>query len=617
MKKINQLICLVVFGIVLIPTVNALSCGSTIYTSFNLTYDMAVCTGYGIIIGADDVTLNCKGHEIRGNNALGGILAIGKRDIKIQNCRVENFQYGIRIAGSRNSEILGNSLTNNHYGIYLGGNTDNITVSGNTIHSRPESTSGIDVSHEGDINKIYGNALFTKGINHNSWTLDNNTYCIGVGNLYVGGAAIQRPHGDCGPMPNVGTFSINPSHTGGIGFSEETSGVYYTSASVQEVIGNTNYNSHQTIYLEPNTGPYSANLIFPYLKSTTLDCGGNILQGSGGGVGIYLVESPSSQITNCRIEDFGFGIRVTQRSDSRNIGINGNALRRNGVAVFLEDIMNVGILNVDIHSNDFENNTGYNIQNTQKGYINAQNNWWGTIDPIVIEDKIYHQADHANVGAVTYIPYFEEPNISPLEIVKYSVPDGILNEYMAYRFETEGGYPPYFYSISGELAPGMDFTDSGLLQGIPTKIGSYNFTVSVTDSGTQLNSKNVMHNVHLEEPKPKLKLKKFGTIAIPGRNVVYVILVTNKGELPSKNNKVTEVLEPWFTFVSSNPDPTAIVSSNRERVIWHIPDLEVNESVIITYKVALSLLYPGTNAIFPEDSTVRGPACAQGGGAGG
>jgi len=46
-----------------------------------------------------------------------------------------------------------------------------------------------------------------------------------------------------------------------------------------------------------------------------------------------------------------------------------------------------------------------------------------------------------------------------------------------------GGQPPYSWSVaSGSLPPGLTLTGSGTLVGIPTTVGTYEFTVEISDS---------------------------------------------------------------------------------------------------------------------------------------
>lgn len=60
--------------------------------------------------------------------------------------------------------------------------------------------------------------------------------------------------------------------------------------------------------------------------------------------------------------------------------------------------------NNDIHDNG---NSGvvYDLYNNSSYDITAIGNKWGTTDPQEIEDHIFHQADDASLGLVTYIPY--------------------------------------------------------------------------------------------------------------------------------------------------------------------------------------------------------------------
>ncbi len=45
-----------------------------------------------------------------------------------------------------------------------------------------------------------------------------------------------------------------------------------------------------------------------------------------------------------------------------------------------------------------------------------------------------------------------------------------------------GGVSPYTYVVSGARPPGLSLDSTGLLSGTPTTVGTYSFTVTVTDS---------------------------------------------------------------------------------------------------------------------------------------
>jgi hypothetical protein len=68
------------------------------------------------------------------------------------------------------------------------------------------------------------------------------------------------------------------------------------------------------------------------------------------------------------------------------------------------------------------------------------------------------------------------------------IPDGpsvgVETESLFHRFQASGGTPPYSFSATGELPPGLSLNDKGELSGKPTQAREYRFTVEVVDQGT-------------------------------------------------------------------------------------------------------------------------------------
>jgi len=70
-----------------------------------------------------------------------------------------------------------------------------------------------------------------------------------------------------------------------------------------------------------------------------------------------------------------------------------------------------------------------------------------------------------------------------LEMTPGALPIGAASVVYSESLQAGGGVGPYTFSLaSGELPTGLTLTKSGLISGIPTKIGSYAFTVGVKDS---------------------------------------------------------------------------------------------------------------------------------------
>ena len=72
--------------------------------------------------------------------------------------------------------------------------------------------------------------------------------------------------------------------------------------------------------------------------------------------------------------------------------------------------------------------------------------------------------------------------VAPLTITTTSLPPAILNTYYYQAIGVSGGVPLYYFDIpSGSLPPGLSLS-FGVISGTPTKLGTSNFIIRVTDS---------------------------------------------------------------------------------------------------------------------------------------
>ena len=125
-------------------------CGQTIARDTRLSADLRNCPGHGIVIGADNVTLDLNGHTIDGNGVAsecpedsvcdsGVKIADGRRRVRVLNGTIRDFVLGVHGNGLAQAQVRGLSLTHNEVaGIILQGGqidsevTDN-RVSGSTV----------------------------------------------------------------------------------------------------------------------------------------------------------------------------------------------------------------------------------------------------------------------------------------------------------------------------------------------------------------------------------------------------------------------------------------------------------------------------------------------------
>jgi hypothetical protein len=72
-----------------------------------------------------------------------------------------------------------------------------------------------------------------------------------------------------------------------------------------------------------------------------------------------------------------------------------------------------------------------------------------------------------------------------LSVTPSTLPDAALNTAYSQPLTASGGTSPYSYAvIAGSTPPGLTLSSSGTLSGTPTSAGTFNFTVSATDSST-------------------------------------------------------------------------------------------------------------------------------------
>ena len=72
---------------------------------------------------------------------------------------------------------------------------------------------------------------------------------------------------------------------------------------------------------------------------------------------------------------------------------------------------------------------------------------------------------------------------SPPQIATVSLPNGTATVAYSQTLTATGGETPYSWTnVSGTLPPGLSLATNGLISGMPTTIGTFNFTAKVTDA---------------------------------------------------------------------------------------------------------------------------------------
>ena len=112
------------------------TCGTTITSSGNYElYTNLNCIYGGIIIEADDVTLDCKGYTVTGDGDFGdyGLYLNNVSNVVVSDCNFNDFYWGVYLSSSYNNILSGITVSDSSSdGIYLDHSYDN-SLGGNTI----------------------------------------------------------------------------------------------------------------------------------------------------------------------------------------------------------------------------------------------------------------------------------------------------------------------------------------------------------------------------------------------------------------------------------------------------------------------------------------------------
>jgi parallel beta-helix repeat protein len=109
----------------LAPT-DPISCGDTITVDTKLDRDLLNCPNNGLLIGADNITLDLNGHTISGDGKLvrrcprrqicdGGIANDARAGVTIRNGSVRGFGVGVGVGGARENRVLNISSSQNTF----------------------------------------------------------------------------------------------------------------------------------------------------------------------------------------------------------------------------------------------------------------------------------------------------------------------------------------------------------------------------------------------------------------------------------------------------------------------------------------------------------------------
>jgi nitrous oxidase accessory protein len=156
-------------SVVVMPIIVGLIAANSCW-AFNVSQDTSLDKDYNepFVITANNVTLECAGHTIRGNGNGNGLTLTNIQRATVRNCRITNFNRGVLLDGTTDSVFEGNEVNNNRgsgmcnagaEGFHLQRGSNRNLFARNTVHDNSRDGFDLDFSD--------GNAFVLNFVEHN------------------------------------------------------------------------------------------------------------------------------------------------------------------------------------------------------------------------------------------------------------------------------------------------------------------------------------------------------------------------------------------------------------------------------------------------------------------
>ncbi|VVB53659.1 Right handed beta helix region [uncultured archaeon] len=395
----------------------AINCGNISQNTI-LAVD-ASANGTCFTITADNVTLDCAGHKITGNNATSSYgVYIAKNNVAVKNCEITNFSSGTYMTSVTGGLIYNNTAHHNGGSPLAGGiytfNSKWVNITHNTaysqyrgirIYSPPNTTyiednlvhnnyDGIEVDGTNSLNtqitrnNASGNSIgiTLTSAGSSNFTAAYNTFC---GNTIYDTENISNPL--------TSSASNNTCDTALNWFDNTVSPAGCTFACNGTAIRGCATLTRNTTLARDVNATYSCIRIDQ--DDVTFNCQNNTLNGIATGIGIFVTGS-NDHIRNCIINNFSTGIQF-------NGAISGSSLETSTV----KNNLNNGVylsgtsLGVTVTGNTLLSNKWHGLQAIQwadNNVISGNNaflNWWSgialnTVGNTVLENNASYNVFH-------------------------------------------------------------------------------------------------------------------------------------------------------------------------------------------------------------------------------
>lgn len=206
----------------------AVRCGQVVRSDFILRGDLLNCGGDGLVVGADNITLNLNGHELRGKGHLStaGVRIDGFEGVVVRGGVIRQFGRGLWVIAAPHTTLRDNTVRRSvEEGIFADESSFGALVSRNTViasgaGSQATWADGIDAQATGaSIRSNVVRRSFDDGIDANGDNvrlMNNRMVANGADGIDVDGDSVLiaanfaalNGHDGIGVGPYAGTVTI-------------------------------------------------------------------------------------------------------------------------------------------------------------------------------------------------------------------------------------------------------------------------------------------------------------------------------------------------------------------------------------------------------------------------
>jgi parallel beta-helix repeat protein len=135
-----------------------LACGNVVTESVKLTADVTGCTGDGLIVGADNITIDGDGHVLgSGISAFSGLVIDGRSNVRIKNLTIA--PYGVGLLVSNSTRISVDNVTIDSTTAQLANISNSSQVSITDSHFLVSGGGGVTITNSNDIRLMRNEAI--------------------------------------------------------------------------------------------------------------------------------------------------------------------------------------------------------------------------------------------------------------------------------------------------------------------------------------------------------------------------------------------------------------------------------------------------------------------------